>query len=177
MTSTLLKHESNLGVAFQRWNQSRAQKGFNTDTAWAGLSFSNIDEFKMYKCYLISLQGRTHCRLVVKMELRLSCMSCCAQIILHWCLFSVLYLATRLSFESREEGAGEVPLQNSESVSAVHILSPLCQCYIHIHLNSFFHIYKYTPLMQTGYQNNNCHIFFSLCRRLWCLWRTQLAAR
>ena len=31
MTSALLKHESNLGVAFQRWNQSRAQKGFKTE--------------------------------------------------------------------------------------------------------------------------------------------------
>ena len=31
MTSALLKHESNLGVAFQRWNQSRAQKGFKTN--------------------------------------------------------------------------------------------------------------------------------------------------
>ena len=71
-------------------------------------------------------------------------MSCCAQIILHWCSFSVLNLVTRLSFESREEGAGgNIPLQNSESVSAVHILNPLCQCYIHIHLNSFFHVYKY----------------------------------
>ena len=37
----------------------------------------------------------------------------------------------RLSFESRGEGAGgDIPLQNSESLSAVHILNPLCQWYI-----------------------------------------------
>ena len=39
----------------------------------------------------------------------------------------------RLSFESRGEGAGgDIPLQNSESLSAVHILNPLSQCYINI---------------------------------------------
>ena len=46
----------------------------------------------------------------------------------------------RLSFESREEGAGgDIPLQNCESVSAVHILNPLCQCYIHVHKFKEFH--------------------------------------
>ena len=57
----------------------------------------------------------------------------------------------RLSFESRGEGAGgDIPLQNSESLSAVHILNPVCQCYIPIYLKSFFHVYKYTlpPFMQ-----------------------------
>ena len=57
MTSALLKHESNLGVAFQRWNQSRAQKGFKTDAIWAGLPFSNITEFIMFECQLISFSG------------------------------------------------------------------------------------------------------------------------
>jgi hypothetical protein len=38
-----------------------------------------------------------------------------------------------LCFESRGEGAGgDIPLQNSESLSAVHILNPLSQCYINI---------------------------------------------
>ena len=32
MTIALLKQESNSVVAFQRWNQSRAQKGFKTDS-------------------------------------------------------------------------------------------------------------------------------------------------
>ena len=53
-------------------------------------------------------------------------MSCCAQITLRWCSLSVLNLANHLSFESREEDAGgDVPLQNCESMSAVHILNPL----------------------------------------------------
>ncbi|XP_056443611.1 zinc finger protein 271-like isoform X1 [Gadus chalcogrammus] len=44
----------------------------------------------------------------------------------------------RLSFEARGEGVGgDISLQNFESLSAVHILNPLCQWYIHIHLNSF----------------------------------------
>ena len=57
-----------------------------------------------------------------------------------------------LSFESREEGAGGyIPLQNSESLSAVHILNPLCQWYMHIHLNCLFNLCKYTlpSFMQT----------------------------
>ena len=63
----------------------------------------------------------------VKIELLcLPRMSCGAQIILRWCSLSVLNLANHLSFESREEGAGgDVPLQNCESLSAVHILNPL----------------------------------------------------
>ena len=66
-------------------------------------------------------------------------MSCYAQIILRWCSFSVLTLVTRLSFDSREEGAGgDIPLQINESVSTVHFLNPLCQCYIH--LNSLFDV-------------------------------------
>ena len=96
-------------------------------------------------------------------------MSCCAQIILRWCSFSVLNLVTSLSFESREEVAGgDIPLQNSESVSAVPILNPVCQCYIHIHLNHFFDLYKYKlpPFVQIMYQNNYFVFFFSLCSRM-----------
>ena len=93
---------------------------------------------------------------IFKIELlRLSHMSCCDQITLRWSSLSVLNLANHLSFESREEGAeGDVPLQNCESLSAAHILNPLCQCYIH--LKSFSHVYKYTmpPFMQIMYQNN-----------------------
>jgi hypothetical protein len=63
----------------------------------------------------------------VKIELlRLPCSSCGDQVTLRWCSLSVLNLANNLSFESREEGAGgDVPLQNLESMSAVHILNPL----------------------------------------------------
>ena len=50
MTSALLKHESNLGVVFQRWNQSRAQNGFKTDVTWAGLLFAKINEFTISEC-------------------------------------------------------------------------------------------------------------------------------
>ena len=53
---------------------------------------------------------------MVKIEkLRLTRMQCCARIILRWRSFSVLKLVTRLSFESREQGAG-----------GDIILNPLC---------------------------------------------------
>ena len=76
MTSPLLKHESNLGVAFQRWNQSRAQNGFKTDATWACLSFSNITEFIMYECWLISLEGRTRCCFLVSKYNYCACLAC-----------------------------------------------------------------------------------------------------
>ena len=77
---------------------------------------------------MISLKGMARCLLLSKYNY---CLTCNVVLILRWCPFSVLDQDTRLSFKSREEGAGgDVSLRNCEFVSAVHILNPLCQCCI-----------------------------------------------
>ena len=144
----------------------------------AGLSFSNLNSFMLMLFINVSWSAHRERNLVACyfknriITLVLHVMLCSY----HYALVFVQCPPPCQPLELWVEGGG---LPNSESVSAlVHILNPLCQCYID--LNSFFHLFKCTLslFVQIMYRNNNLlSFYFPLCRWLQWLWRPQHTAR